>query len=82
MGRVTIHIDDETETKLRAKARTENISESDWIANVIREILGDGWQGTSEQFQGGWDDLPCSEDFPSIEELRDDLGEDTEREPF
>ena len=82
MGQVTVYLDDETEAKLRARARIENLSEGEWIATVIRERLGEGWHGSSRPLRGSWDDLPCIEDFPSIEELRDDLGEDNEREPF
>ena len=70
------------DSQLRAKARIENLSEGERIATVIRERLGEGWHGSSRPLWGGWDDLPCIEDFPSIEELRDDLAEDSEREPI
>ena len=74
MGQVTIYLDDETEKKMIANARVMNLSKSKWIANVIREKVIDNWPDSVRDLPGSWDD------FPSLDELREESRADTDRE--
>lgn len=75
MARVTIYLDDETHLRARRAAREAGLSQSRWIADVIRERLAAKWPESFRCLVGKWGD-----DFPEIEELRSELGEDVPRE--
>lgn len=74
VGQVTIYIDDETEKKMIASAKAKNVSKSRWVTEVIREKVAKEWPASVRELVGSWPD------FPSITELRSDLGQETERE--
>ena len=74
MGQVTIYIDGETEKKMMASAKAENISKSKWISNVIREKVAMEWPASARDLEGAW------ADFPSIKEHRSGIGKDAKRE--
>ena len=76
MGQVTIYIDDETEKKMIASAKAKNVSKSSWVTEVIREKVAKEWPASVRELVGSWSD------FPSITELRSDVGQETERETF
>ena len=66
MGRVTLYLDFETEAKMKAAARSVGISESRWVADLIREKTATQWPESLVKLAGSWSD----DDFPSIEEIR------------
>lgn len=74
MGQVTIYLDSETEEKMRAFVKSKQLSQSKWIANLIREKLQSEWPDSIVALSGSWDD------FPSLEEIRAELGQDSARE--
>ena len=74
MGQVTIYLDTELEAKMREITESMNISQSKWIANLIKEKLVDEWPESVKDLAGAWGD------FPSAEEIRGTLGEDSMRE--
>jgi hypothetical protein len=76
MGRITIHLDKETEEKMRAFIKSKGISQSKWIANLIREKLHNEWPDSVVALSGAW------ADFPSVEEIRSEKGQDSFREPL
>ena len=76
VGQVTIYIDEETEKKMVASARAENVSKSKWITDLIREKVAKEWPPSVQELAGTW------EDFPSAEELRSEAGKDVTREIF
>jgi hypothetical protein len=39
MAQITIYLDKETEGKVRAYVKGKNISQSQWVASIIREKL-------------------------------------------
>ena len=43
MGQVTIYIDNEIENKMKAAAKTSDLSVSKWIANIIKEKTSTEW---------------------------------------
>jgi len=74
MGQVTIYIDEETEKKMIASAKAKKLSKSRWVTEVIREKVAKEWPASVRELAGSW------EDFPSAEELRADIGQDTKCE--
>jgi hypothetical protein len=74
MGQITIYLDDETEKKMRRVVRSRQISQSKWVAGLIRKSLREEWPESVRQIPGSWDDAPMAE------ELRAGLTADTARE--
>ena len=74
MGQVTIYLEDEIESKMRATAKAMKLSKSKWIAGVIKEKLVDEWPVSVKELAGAWSD------FPSLEEIRNNPQADSLRE--
>ncbi|WP_446011130.1 CopG family transcriptional regulator [Candidatus Electrothrix sp.] len=75
MGQVTIYLDNETENKLKKAAKSSCLSVSKWIAGLIEEKIMTEWPQDVVKLAGSWKD-----DFPSIEEIRSNVGHDNPRE--
>lgn len=76
MSQITLYLDAETETKLKLAAKAAGISQSRWVAELIREKTASQWPESIARLGGAW------ADFPTAEEIRAGLGEDAPREPF
>lgn len=74
MGQITIYLDAETEIKLRTAAKAGNISQSKWVAELIREKVQDQWPQTIMAMAGTWSD------FPDADDIRKSSGRDVARE--
>jgi predicted transcriptional regulator len=74
MGQITLYLEDELKTRLRAAARAANLSQSRWIANLIAEKLRHEWPETVVNLAGAWEDLPLAE------VIRAESGQDSPRE--
>jgi len=74
MGQVTIQLDDELESKMRTSAKAMHLSQSKWIANLIKEKVIDEWPESVKNPAGSW------KDFPIAEEIRETMGKDIIRE--
>jgi hypothetical protein len=75
MSQVTIYLDDEAEARMRQAAKEAGLSRSRWMAELIREKTASRWPESFRRLIGTWGD-----DFPEVEEIRQGLGEDVERE--
>ncbi|BCU08097.1 CopG family transcriptional regulator [Allochromatium tepidum] len=76
MGQVTIYLDDETESRLKASAGSRGVPVSRWIAELVRERTATEWPEEVRRPAGAWPD------FPDAEALRGGQGADLRREPF
>lgn len=76
MGQVTLYLDTETETRVKAAAKAAGLSQSRWVAELIREKTRTEWPSWVVELVGSWPDLP------SLEEIREGLPEDQPREPL
>ncbi len=74
MAQVTIYLDTETEGKMKAYTKDKNISQSQWVASLIRERLQSEWPDHVAALSGAW------KDFPSLEEIRAEITPDIARE--
>ncbi len=74
MGQVTIYIDDHTERKMLNIVEKSGLSKSKWIAELIREKTATTWPEDVVRLAGAWNDLPTAE------EIRDNMGKDSNRE--
>ena len=75
MGQVTIYLDNSTETKMKEAAKSSHLSVSKWVARIIEEKIATEWPQDIVKLAGSWKD-----DFPTIEELRSNIGQDSPRE--
>lgn len=75
MSQITLYLDAETETKLKLAAKAAGVSQSRWVAELIREKTASQWPESVARLGGAW------ADFPTAEEIRAGLGEDAPREP-
>jgi hypothetical protein len=74
MSQLTLYLDAETEEKLKAAAKAAGVSQSRWVADLIREKTATRWPESVARLAGAWTD------FPTAEEIRAGLGEDLPRE--
>ncbi len=74
MAQITIYIDQETADRLRVFTRARRISQSKWIAGLIRENLRTEWPDAVVELAGAWEDLPTAE------VMREEMGKDVHRE--
>ncbi len=74
MGQVTIYLDAETEKKMINIVKKSGISKSKWIAALIKEKTADTWPDHIIELAGAW------KDFPTVEDIRSDMGNDARRE--
>lgn len=68
---MTLHLDDETERRLRRAAVDAGMSPSQWVGDLIRQATRDEgpqdeWPDSVRRLAGAWSD------FPSVEEIRDE----------
>jgi len=75
MGQVTIYLDNNTETKMKEAAKSSQLSVSKWVAMIIEEKIATEWPQDIVKLAGSW-----KNDFPTIEEIRSNLGHDHPRE--
>ncbi|MDY6825230.1 MAG: CopG family transcriptional regulator [Thermodesulfobacteriota bacterium] len=76
MGQVTIYLEDDVEEKMRSSAKATGLSQSKWVANLIKEKVMSEWPDTVKQLAGAWEDLPTLEEIRATNTLdspREDL---------
>lgn len=74
MGKVTLYLDEQTEEQMREAAAEAGLSQSRWVAELIRRRAGSEWPESIKRLAGAW------ADFPTAEEIRSGEGEDLPRE--
>lgn len=74
MAQVTLYIDEETIKRMRREARASGLSQSRWLAELVRERTATRWPDAVRELAGSWDD------FPEADELRRPVGRDVKRE--
>jgi len=76
MAQVTIYIANELENQIKAMATSLNISVSKFISTTLEQKIKNEWSHSSRKLVGSWDD------FPTLEEIRNNENKDIPRESF
>lgn len=76
MGQITIYLDKETEDKMNQIVKQNKISKSKWIAGLVQQKTATHWPEHLAALAGAW------KDFPTLEEIRKETGQDSHREPL
>jgi len=76
MAQLTLYLDRETAGKMRQAAESEGLSQSQWVARLIKARLESEWPQAVRELAGAWTE------FPEVDELRRTSGEDVAREPL
>jgi len=76
MAQVTIYIPNDLESQIKAMASSLNISISKFISTLLEQKVQNEWSHSSRKLAGSWDD------FPTLQEIRANQGQDTLREEF
>lgn len=75
MAQVTLYLDDKTQDRMKRAAASAGISQSKWVAELIRVQTCDDWPLTAKELAGQWTN------FPEITDIRASHGADLGREP-
>jgi len=76
MAQITLYIDDATQARLREAAASRKVSQSQFVADLIRKATASEWPPEVLALAGS---VP---DFPLADELRAGLPPDPERGPW
>lgn len=76
MAQLTIYIPNDLELQVKEMANSLNISISKFISTILEQKVKNEWSSESYKIAGSWDD------FPTLEEIRANQGEDAQREEF
>lgn len=74
MAQITIYLDDELIQKVKQASAAAKMSQSQWIAALIRQQSQTEWPLAVREMAGSW------QVFPQQDELRGEQGEDIPRE--
>ncbi|MDF1485614.1 ribbon-helix-helix domain-containing protein [Ramlibacter sp. H39-3-26] len=64
MSQVTLYLDDETDALMRAQAQAAGVSDSRWVADLIRDAAEQRWPAQVIGLAGSFADFPLREDAP------------------
>lgn len=74
MAQVTLYLDEETKRRMRKAARAAGVSQSRWLADLVRRDTAAEWPAEVRELAGAWPD------FPEAEEIREAEPSDARRE--
>jgi hypothetical protein len=74
MAQVTLYLDAETNSRMKAAAKAAGMPVSRWVAQLIRARTQSQWPESVRKLAGAWPD------FPSLREIRSSKATDTPRE--
>jgi len=74
MGQVTIYLEEDIEQKMVDAAKSAHLSKSKWIARLIQDKVANEWPQSVVELAGSW------EDFPTINDIRNNEDKDVGRE--
>jgi hypothetical protein len=76
MAQITLYIDDEVQARLRDAAARREVSQSQFVADLIRRATAERWPDEVVALAGSL------RDFPAAEAIRGGAGADAERVPW
>jgi hypothetical protein len=73
MPQVTIYLDDAAERRVKTAARKAGVSVSRWVAALVENRMRTDWPAEVRGLAGAWPD------FPDLQEIRRETGDDRPR---
>lgn len=61
MPQVTLYLDEETKERMWKAARSAGVSQSRWLADLVRRGTAESWPAEVRELAGAWPDFPESE---------------------
>ncbi len=74
MAQVTLYLDEDTKRRMRRAAKAAGLSQSRWLAELVRRGTTGEWPAEVRELAGAWPD------FPEAEEIRQAQPADARRE--
>ena len=74
MAQVTLYLDDETAARMKEAARAARLSQSRWLAEVVRQKTAREWPAAVKRLVG------AGKDLQTVEKLASRRGRDVKRE--
>jgi hypothetical protein len=74
VAQITIYLDNQTTALIKSVVKQAGVSQSQWIAEAVRQRARTEWPASVRALAGAWSD------FPTAEEIRKRQGSDTPRE--
>jgi hypothetical protein len=74
VAQVTLYLDEETKQRVHQAAKAAGLSQSRWLADLVRRSAAEEWPAAVRELAGAWPD------FPEATEIRRDSGHDVRRQ--
>ena len=74
MAQVTLYLDEATKQRVRKAAKAAGLSQSRWLAELVRRGATGEWPAEVRELAGAWPD------FPEADGLRQGSGRDVRRQ--
>ena len=66
MSQITLYLDDATQALVEQAAQAHGLSESQWVADIIRKYAAHEWPQDCLAMAGAFTDFPLSEQSPAL----------------
>ena len=76
MNQITLYVDENTQSKMRLRAKKAGLSISKWLTRLINKEINQNWPEEIKAMPGSWND------FPNLSDIRAGTGKDGSREEF
>ena len=76
MSQVTLYLDEETKRRMSRAAKAAGVSQSRWLADLVRSRTSREWPAEVRELAGSW------RTFPEAKQIRRGSGRDARRERF
>ncbi len=74
MAQITVYLEDDTTALVNAAAKRSGVSQSQWIAEAVRQRALKEWPQSIHSLAGAW------RDFPDVGQIRKRQGRDAPRQ--
>ncbi len=74
MAQITLYLDEDVAQRMRQAANEAGVSQSRWVADLIKKKTNDEWPSSVTELAGAW------QDHPDVETLRSGENSDVPRE--
>jgi hypothetical protein len=76
MAQITLYLDEETAARMKKAAKAAGVSQSRWVAELVRRKTASEWPEAVKRLAGAWTEIETAE------KLRKGIGKDVPRQRF